>query len=118
MHERYTQGLALSSGQEPPSRRVLNGRGLGLRSGCRLRGIQTRTDDLFELEHPGTNRVRETASNLLAGGGKLVEGGEGVPNHGLEVERTGRLIQGPERFCTVGIELEELVGVRLREVRR
>jgi len=73
---------------------------------------------LFEFEHSETNRVRETASNLLAGGGKLVEGGEGVPNHGLEVERTGRLIQGPERFCTVGIELEELVGVRLREVRR
>ena len=81
-------------------------------------GIQARTDDRFDLEHTGTYLVRETASNLLAGGGKLLKGSECVPNHGLEVERTGRLIQGPERFCTVGIELEELVGVRLREVRR
>ncbi|MGH7165258.1 MAG: hypothetical protein ACREIS_07020 [Nitrospiraceae bacterium] len=80
--------------------------------------IEGRSNDLFELEHPGTNSMREAVSNLLTGARKLVEGGEGIADHGLEVERAGRLIQGPERFRTVGIELEELVGVRLRKVRR
>ena len=80
--------------------------------------VERRSDALFDLEHPGADRVREAASNLLTGGGKLVEGYEGVPDHGIEVERAGRLIQGPESFCTVGIELEQLMGLRLRKIRR
>ncbi len=80
-------------------------------------GIQTGPDDRFEFEHPGANRSRDPASKLVPGGGKLVEGGEGVSNHGLEVERAGGLIESPERFGAVGVELKELLGLRLREGR-
>ena len=85
MHQPYTQASRESS--EESIQGCLTG--IGVSAWDLVVGfptIQTRSNDLFEFEHSETYRVRETASNLLAGCGKLVEGGEGVPNHGPEVE--------------------------------
>jgi hypothetical protein len=39
----------------------------------------------------------------------VLEGGERITHHGGDIHRTGGLIEGPEGFGTVGIELVELV---------
>ena len=50
--------------------------------------------------------------------GERLERGERVAGHRVEIEGTRRLIQGPEGFRTVGVELKERVELGLGEVRR
>jgi len=84
----------------------------------RLGGVKAGADGRLKFADSGDGRGGQPCSNLLAGLGKLVERSEGVADHGLEVERTYGLIQRPERFGTVRIELRQMLGMRLREVRR
>jgi hypothetical protein len=83
----------------------------------RLGGVKAGADALLEFEDSWDGRWGQPGSELLAGLMESVERGEGVTDHGLEVERSRRLIQRPERFGTVRIELRQLLGMRLREVR-
>jgi hypothetical protein len=83
-----------------------------------LGGVETGADGLLEFQDSGGVCGREAGSKLFAGGGKVVEGGEGVADHGPEIERAWGLVQGPEGFSTVGIEFKELLSLRLREVCR
>jgi hypothetical protein len=83
-----------------------------------LARVETGPDSLLEFQDSGGCRRRQPGSNLLAGVGKLVERGQGIADHGSEIERAWGLVQGPQGFGTVGIELKELLSVRLREVRR
>jgi hypothetical protein len=38
---------------------------------------------------------------------KVVKRRQGVADHRLEIERMGRLVEGPKGFCKIGVELEE-----------
>jgi len=52
-----------------------------------LVGVEAGPDSLLEGEDSGGCRRRQPGSDLLASVGKLVEGGQGVADHGHEIER-------------------------------
>ena len=83
----------------------------------RLARVETSADRRFECQDSGGRGCRQPSSHLLAGLGQCVERGERIAEHRPAVERARGLIQGPERFGTVGIELKEIRGVWLREER-
>ena len=53
---------------------------------------------------------------MVTDGGKKVERGECVAKHGPEVKRGSGLVQSPERFGTIGVQLEKVAGLWLREL--
>ena len=90
--------------------------GAGWHVVVRLGGVETGPDRLFEFQDSWGRCGGQPGSNLLAGLGKLVERGEGVADHGLEVERAWWLLQRPEGFGTVRVEFKELLDLGLWEM--
>jgi hypothetical protein len=57
----------------------------------------------------------EMRTEPSTGFGQLVERRQGVAEHGAEIQAGGRLIQRPESFHIVGIELKQLAYQALRD---
>lgn len=82
-----------------------------------LGGIETGPDDRFEGVDARGRGVGELRADVGTSRGERLERGERVADHRVEIERTSRLIQGPEGFRTVGVELKERVELGLGKVR-
>ena len=83
-----------------------------------LGGIETGPDDWFEGVNACGRGGGELRADEGASRGERLKRGERVAGHRVEIERASRLIQGPEGFRTVGVELKEPVELGLGEVRR
>ena len=72
-----------------------------------LARIERDTDDLDSAGEAVSVRGGEAGEELLVCAGDLVEGCEGVSDHGGEVESGGRAIEDDEGLGAVGVEFHE-----------
>ena len=80
-----------------------------------LAGIQGGADARLQCRHPG--RGGNPRAHDVARGRQVLEGRECVADHGGDIQRAGGVIEGPEGFGTVGIELGELVQLGVGQSR-
>ena len=61
-------------------------------------------DGCFEDQRCGAGVLWQVQANGLASARELIEGGEGIADHGFEVEGSRRLIEGPQGLCAVCVK--------------
>jgi hypothetical protein len=79
-----------------------------------LARIKFGADARLKFLHP--ERGRCTGANDVARGRQVLKGRERIADHGGDIQRSCGLIEGPERFGTVGIEFVELVQLGVGEL--
>ena len=63
------------------------------------------------------SRGRDPRAHDVARGRQVLEGHECIADHGGDIHGASGVIEGPERFGTVGIELVELVQLGVGQLR-
>ena len=79
-----------------------------------LAGIEFRADARFELLYPRVGR--QATANGVAGCGHVFERRECIADHGGDVQRACRLIEGPEGLGAIGIAFVELVQLGMGQL--
>ena len=81
-----------------------------------LAGIERGADQGFKGLEAGTAGGGNAEADLRAGVSEGVERRERVAHHRVDVERAGRLVQGPEGFSAIGVEHGQVCERRLRDL--
>ena len=69
-----------------------------------LARIQGGANEGFECREPGLTRGRHAETHVRTHVAERVERRQRVADHRVHIERARRLIEGPERFRTIGVE--------------
>ena len=79
-------------------------------------GPETLANSGFQVIQGGVGPRRKVAAKPRASLGELFQRGQGVAEHGWQVQAGRRLIQGPQSFGIVSIQLQELLHKSLRNL--
>ena len=80
--------------------------------------IERGADHRFTRLELGAAVCGNAGADLRAGDGERVERRARIAHHRVDIERTTRLIEGPESFGAIGVECGQVSERRVREIAR